>query len=196
MVPCSISTPSWSHCTCWWTTGGSSTVPRSHRKSVGLPCSATRRSSPCLFSPSGPASEARGTSGASLVRTCALTSPPCAPRASSIGASELSSPSSAPFAAGLRPRALRAFGRLSGDGHDARPGHREGEGFSQGPLLRAGFLLEERLQDRVGLRLQGGLGGGPRRGDHCFRSGTCGLRREAYSRRPPSLRPLRCLPSR
>src|SRR5215211_3483868 len=58
-------------------------------------------------------------------------------------------------AACLRPRTRLSFGRLSRDGHDPRSGHREGEGFSQGALLWAGFLREERLQDRVGLRLQG-----------------------------------------
>src|SRR5215207_9022005 len=80
-------------------------------------------------------------------------------------------------AARLRPRARRAFGRLSGDGHHSRSGYREGEGFSQGALLRAGYLREERFQDRVDLRLQGGVGGGPRRGDHGLRPGTSGLRR-------------------
>src|SRR5215218_3529094 len=51
---------------------------------------------------------------------------------------------------------LRSFGRLPRDGHDPRPGHRAGEGFPQGALLRAGHLRQERLQDRMGLRLQGG----------------------------------------
>jgi hypothetical protein len=56
---------------------------------VGPPCSAIRRSSPWPSSPSsGPASEARGTSGASLGRTCAPTSLPSVRRAGSIGASE------------------------------------------------------------------------------------------------------------
>ncbi|HZB11084.1 MAG TPA: IS982 family transposase [Rubrobacter sp.] len=41
-----IWTPSWSHCTCSWRTGGSSITLRSHRKPVVLPCSAIRRSSP------------------------------------------------------------------------------------------------------------------------------------------------------
>ena len=65
-------------------------------------------------------------------------------------------------AASLRPRTRRAFGTLQRHGHDAHPGHREGEGFSQRALLRAGFIRQERLQDRVGLRVQGGFGGGPR----------------------------------
>src|SRR5215208_6927315 len=83
-------------------------------------------------------------------------------------------------AACLRPRARLSFGRLSRDGHDPRSGHREGEGFWQGALLWAGFLREERLQDRVGLRLQGCFGGRPGGDNHRFRSGPCGLRREAH----------------
>jgi hypothetical protein len=61
MVPLWIWTPSWSHCTCSWTTGGSSTTPPSHRRSVGLPCSPTRRSSPWPSSLSGLASAASAT---------------------------------------------------------------------------------------------------------------------------------------
>src|ERR687886_1096018 len=38
MVRCSISTPSWSHCTSSWTTGGSSSTLRNHRESVVQPC--------------------------------------------------------------------------------------------------------------------------------------------------------------
>jgi Transposase DDE domain len=41
----------------------------------GRPCCANRKSSPSPSFPDGPASEARGTSGASLLRTCALTLP-------------------------------------------------------------------------------------------------------------------------
>src|SRR5215203_3184579 len=44
----------------------------------------------------------------------------------------------------------------------SHPGHREGEGFSQGAVCRAGHLREECLQDRVGLRVQGGTLGQPR----------------------------------
>jgi hypothetical protein len=80
------------------------------------------------------------------------------------------SPKSSPV---LRP----SFSRY---GHDPRPCHREGKGFSQGTLRGAGYLREERLQDRVGLRLQGGFGGRPGRRNHRFRSGPCGLRREAH----------------
>ena len=98
------------------------------------------------------------------------------------------------LAACLRPRARLSFGRLSRDGHDARPGDREGEGFSQGTLLRAGHLREERLQDGVGLRLQGGFGGRPGRRNHSFRSGPRVLRREAHRGGPRGLRPLRSLP--
>src|SRR5215211_7642368 len=67
MVPCSISTPSWSHCTCWWTTGGSSSTLRSRRKPAVRPCLPTPRSSHWPSSPSGPASEASEICGASEV---------------------------------------------------------------------------------------------------------------------------------
>src|SRR5215204_5943069 len=102
----------------------------------------------------------------------------------------------APLAAGLRRGAFGAFGHLPRLGHDPHPGDREGEGFSQGPLLRAGILRAQRLQDRVGLRLQGGFGGGPRWRDHRFRAGWGGLRREAHRGRPPGFRPPRSLPGR
>ena len=42
---------------------------------------------------------------------------------------------------------LRPFGRLPRPGHDPHPGDREGEGISQGAVLRAGHLREERFQD-------------------------------------------------
>ena len=61
--------------------------------------------------------------------------------------------------------------RLPRDGHDPGAGDGEGEGFSQGALLRAGDLRKERLQDRVGLRVQGGAGGGPRWRGNRFRAG-------------------------
>jgi hypothetical protein len=35
----------------------------------------------------------------------------------------------------------------------SHPGHREGKSFSQRAVCRAGHLREERLQDRVGLRV-------------------------------------------
>src|SRR5215217_9375437 len=67
MVPCSIWTPSWSHCTCWWTTGGSSSTLRSRRELALRPCLPTPRSSPWPSSPSsGPASEVSEISGALL----------------------------------------------------------------------------------------------------------------------------------
>src|SRR5215207_1282005 len=62
----------------------------------------------------------------------------------------------APLAASLRRGALGAFGGLPRPGHYPHPGYREGEGFSQGALLWAGELRAQRLQDRVGLRFQGG----------------------------------------
>src|ERR687897_3346752 len=83
----------------------------------------------------------------------------------------------APLAAGLRRGSCPAFGRLPCDGHHPGASDGEGEGFSQGAVLRAGFLREERLQDRVGLRVQGGFGGGPERSGDGLRVGPSGLRR-------------------
>jgi hypothetical protein len=67
------STPSSFHCRCSWTTGGGRTDPRNHRSLAAPPCSRRARSSPSPSSHSGPASAARGTSGASPRRTCAPT---------------------------------------------------------------------------------------------------------------------------
>ena len=142
----------------WWKADHPSSAPR--KSPAVLPSFPRASSLPWPSSPSGLASEASATSGASLLRTCVPTSRASVHKASSTGASELSSPSSAPLAAGLRRRSYGTFGRLPRDGHDPRPCDREGEVFSQGPLLRSGVLREERLQDRVvGLRLQGGFGG-------------------------------------
>jgi hypothetical protein len=99
-------------------------------------------------------------------------------------------------AACLRPRTRRAFGRLPRRGHHPRPCDGAGEGFSQGALLRASELREERFQDRVGLRLQGGSGGRPRGGGKRLRAGASVLGRKAHRGRPHSLRLLRCLPGR
>ncbi len=160
------------------------------------PCSPTRRSSPWPSSLSGPASAARGTSGASLLGPPA----PLLPHVVLPGPAQSAHPSPAAgvarLAASLRSRARQAFGRLSRDGHDSRSGHREGEGFSQGALLRSGYLREERLQNRVGLRLQGGFGCGSRGRNHRFRAGWGGFGREAHRGRPHSFRPLRRLPGR
>src|SRR5829696_7453716 len=65
----------------------------------------------------------------------------------------------APLAAGLRRGAFGAFGHLPRYGHDAHPCDGEGESFSQGAVRRPSELRTQRLQDRVGLRLQGGTGG-------------------------------------
>ena len=158
-------------------------TPRPRAAPVVPPCSPTRRSSPWPSSPSGPASAARGTSGASPPLTCAPTSrsllpEPAQPAHPSPGARV------ARFAAGLGRGTLRAFGRLPRPGHHPRPGDRAGEGFPQGALLRAGHLRQERLQDRVGLRLQGSPGGRSRRGGHRLRSGPGVLRREAHRGSP------------
>src|SRR5215203_6920746 len=149
MVPPWIWTPSWSHCTSSWTTGGSSIALGGHRSPVGPPCSAIRRSLPWPSSPSGPLQKREG-----LLAFRLFAPAPLLPEPVFAGPAQPAHPSPgvrvAPLAARLRPRALRAFGRLSRYGHDPGAGHREGEGFSQGPLLRAGHVRQERLQDRVG----------------------------------------------
>ena len=94
---------------------------------------------------------------------CPLLAEPAQPAHPSLGAGD------APLAAGLRRGSYGAFGGLPRDGHHPRPGHSEGEGFSQGAFRRSGFFRQERLQDRMGLRLQGGPGGGLARGDHRLR---------------------------
>src|SRR5215211_1233661 len=76
----------------------------------------------------------------------------------------------APLAAGFRRGSYGTFGGLPRDGHYPHPGHREGEGFSQGAFRRPSKLRTQRLQDRVGIRLQGGPRGGPRGRDHRFRA--------------------------
>src|SRR5215212_7345404 len=65
----------------------------------------------------------------------------------------------APLPARDGPNALWRFGGLPCPGHHSHPGHREGKSFSQGAVCRAGHLRQERLQDRVGLRVQGGAFG-------------------------------------
>src|SRR5215212_2791519 len=59
-------------------------------------------------------------------------------------------------AAGLLRGSYGPFGSLPRDGYDPRPGHRESEGFSQGAVRRSGFLRAQRVEDGVGLRVQGG----------------------------------------
>ena len=55
---------------------------------------------------------------------------------------------------------------------------------------------QERLQDRVGLRLQGGAGGRSRGRGKRLRAGPGGLRRETHRGGPHSRRPSRSLPGR
>jgi hypothetical protein len=71
----------------------------------------------------------------------------CSQRANSRQAHPSPGAADARVATRLRPRARRSFGRIPRPGYDPPPGHREGEGFSQGALLRAGHLRQERLQD-------------------------------------------------
>jgi hypothetical protein len=76
-----ISTPSWFHCTYYsWTTGGRPTAVGLRAVPAVRPCSRSsrrwsRRYSPWRSSPSGPASEASATSGASPPRTFSLLLP-------------------------------------------------------------------------------------------------------------------------
>jgi hypothetical protein len=178
----------------WWKANHLPATPRPGRPAL---LSASELLTLAFPQPSGPASAARGTSGASHGRTFAPTSRGCcAPKASSRQARPSPGARVAPLAAGLRRGAFGAIGGLARLGHEPHPGHREGEGLPQGALRRAGELRAQRLQDRVGLRLQGGAGGRPRGRDQRFRAGRCGLRREAYRGRPHSFRAPRILPGR
>ena len=99
-------------------------------------------------------------------------------------------------AAGFRRGDLRAFGSLPRLGHDPGAGRGPSEGFSQGALCRSGELREERLQDRVGLRVQGGAGGGSRGRGKRFRPRPRVLRRAPHRGGAHSRRPSRSLPGR
>jgi hypothetical protein len=72
--------------------------------------------------------------------------------------------------------ASQCLGGLLGDGHYPRPGRREGESLTQGPLLRTGrlpgWLRALPLEDRVGLRLQGSARSESRRCHHHLLSGS------------------------
>jgi hypothetical protein len=129
----------------WWKLNHPWRPPKTGRPAL---LSAIRKSSPWPSSPSGPACAARGTSGASLGRTCAPTSLCFVLPGSAQSAHPSPGAPDARVAAHLRPRARLSLGRLWRDGHHPRPGHSEGEGFSQGALLlRSGYFREERLQD-------------------------------------------------
>src|SRR5215207_1238513 len=80
------------------------------------------------------------------------------------------------------PNALWCFGGLPCPGHYSHSCHCEGESFSQGTVCRAGHLREERLQDRVGLRVQGSTFGQPRGRDLRLRAGGGSLRRPPHRR--------------
>src|SRR5215204_2190153 len=75
----------------------------------------------------------------------------------------------------------RALGRLPRAGYYPHPGHREGESFSQRALLRAGFLRQERFEDRVGLRVQGRAHGEPAGRHHRLRGGRGRFRGAPHS---------------
>jgi hypothetical protein len=113
---------------------------------------------------------------------------PVQPQGASLGARD------ARPAAGFRPRTRPAFGRVPRSGYHPPAGDGAGEGVPQGALLRAGELRTQRLQDRVGLRLQGGAGGGSRGRGERLRAGSCGLGRKTHRGGPHSRRPSRSLP--
>ncbi len=133
--------------------------------------------------------------GASPLRTCARLLPepvlpgPAQPEGARPGARV------ARVGARLRRGALRALGRLPRLGHDPDPGGGEGKGLPQGAFHRPSELRAQRVEDRVGLRLQGGAGGRPRGRDHRLRPGFGGFGREAHRRGPRSLRPAPRLPA-
>src|SRR5919199_2252754 len=171
MVRCSISTPSWSHCTSSWTTGGSSSTLRNHRESVVQPClHRSRGHHPGHPRPVAPLQKrarflALRSSTSALLLPEALFPEPAQPEGALSGARLARLP------AWSGPNAPWCFGGLPCPGHHSHPGHREGESFSQGAVLRAGHLREERLQDRVGLRVQGGTFCQPGGRDLRLRSG-------------------------
>src|SRR5215211_6157353 len=86
----------------------------------------------------------------------------------------------APLPARDGPNALWRFGGLPCPGHHSHPGHREGKSFWQGAVCRAGHLRQERLQNRVGLRVQGGAFGQPGGRDLRLRAGGGRLRRPPH----------------
>jgi len=88
----------------WWRERHPPSVPNKPGRPALLCESEVLTPSPSSPS-SGPASAAKGTSGASLGRICALSSPSCAPKANSTGASEPCSPSCA-SCSGTSPRIL------------------------------------------------------------------------------------------
>src|SRR5215210_4670846 len=101
---------------------------------------------------------------------------------------------SPPASSGQAPR--RALGRLSRPGHYPHPGRGEGESLPQRAVLWAGYLRQERFQNRMGLWVQGGAFDHPRGGHYGLLPGR-GLRRRAAHRRfPYSLRRPRGLPRR
>jgi hypothetical protein len=91
---------------------------------------------------------------------------------------------------------LRAFGHLPGLGHHPHPGRGPSQSVSQGALCRPSHLRAQRVQDRVGLRVQGGAGGGPRGRGKRLLPGPGLLRRETHRGRPRSRRPPRGIPGR
>jgi hypothetical protein len=193
MVPCSMSTPSWSHCTCWWTTGGSASALRSRPEPAVWRFSPTPRSSRWPSSPSGPASGARflalrSRAPAPLLPE-ALLPEPAQPEGALRGARFARLPACA------GSNAVWRFGGLPRPGHHPHPGHREGKGFSQGAVCRAGHLREECFQDRVGLQvLKVTLSVSPQGVICAFGAGGGLLRGEAHGRVPHHRGLSRCLP--
>src|SRR5215208_7834974 len=151
------STPSSSHCTYSWTIGGVRPWSR-----PAPPGSSGPDHRPGSHHPGDPRAVAALPQREGLLALCFLSPARVLPEPLLPGPVQPQGTSPcarvARSAAVPRRGALRSCGRLPRDGHDPPAGHSEGEGIAQGALLRAGHLREERLQDRVGLRLQGGPG--------------------------------------
>jgi hypothetical protein len=135
----------------WWKLKHSSEPPRAGRPAL---LTATPRSSPWLFrSPVVVPLQKR----ARFLALCSCTSAPLLPEPlfpkpiQPQGALCGARFASLPACSG--PNALWRLGGLPYPGHHSHPGHREGKSFSQRAVCRAGHLREERLQDRVGLRV-------------------------------------------
>jgi hypothetical protein len=86
------------------------------------------------------------------------------------------------------------FPTLCSQRHHPHPRGRAGAGVPQGTFRRASGLREMPFEARVGLRVQGGTGGRPRRSDLRLRIGPSELRRETNRGSPHSPRLPRRLP--
>ena len=165
----------WKHCssrsTRWWTTG-------SKRPVVGPPdvvlagrrCSRTARSSPLRSFHSGPLPQR-----ARLLQVRRRPPPGLLPRSSEPRPTQPPYPRprthNARLATGSGLCARRRLGGLPRAGHHPHPGRSEGPRPPQRPVCRTSDLRPERLQNRVGLRFQGGPLREPRGCRHRLRFG-------------------------